>query len=119
MPAGAGLLLGAELVGLRLAVELAVLDRANGADLRVVAAQLALRVEDGVDVQARRRRPARQLAQPEDERLLQLIGQVVLGAEEDDAALRDCGRSLSASHIDRYTYTHTLEGDTWREIRAC
>ncbi len=39
MPAGSGLLLGAQLVGQVLAVELAVLDGADGADLGVLAAR--------------------------------------------------------------------------------
>lgn len=74
MPLGGALLLGAERVGDVLPVELLVLDRADGADLGVVAAQLALRVEDGVDVKARGRRSARQLAQPQDELLLEVVG---------------------------------------------
>ncbi len=90
VPRGPDLLLGAEGVGFGPAVQRLLLDRADGADLGVGPAPLALRVEDGVDVQARRGRPARQLAQTEDQRLLQLVGQVVLGPEEDDAALGDC-----------------------------
>lgn len=42
---------------LRLGVEPAVLLGADGANLRIVAAQLTLRVENGVDVERGRGRP--------------------------------------------------------------
>jgi hypothetical protein len=70
-------------------VECLVLHRADGADLRVAAAELALRVEQRVDVQARGRGLAGQRAEALDELLLQVVGQAVLRAEEDDAALGD------------------------------
>lgn len=71
-------------------VDLLGLDGRDDADLVVLAAELAAGIADGVDVQARGRRLARQLAEAVDELLLQVVGQVVLGAEEDDAALGDC-----------------------------
>jgi hypothetical protein len=61
----------------------------DDADLVVLAAVLAGGVADGVDVQSGRCGLARQLAQPVDQLLLQVVGEVVLGAEEDDAALGD------------------------------
>ena len=82
-------LLDDQLVGLGNAVERAELLGADGADLRVLAAQVALGVEDRVDVEARGGRAARQLAEAQDELLLELGGEAVLGAEEDDAALGD------------------------------
>lgn len=90
VPLGAGLLLGADLVGRVLAVELLVLHGADGADLRVLAAELALRVEDGVNVQARSLGSAGELAEAQDKLFLQVIGEVVLGAEEDYPTLGDC-----------------------------
>jgi hypothetical protein len=51
---------------------------------------LASSVADRVDVQARGRGLARQLAETVDQLLLQVIGQVVLGTEEDDTTLGNC-----------------------------
>ena len=51
---------------------------------------IASGVANGVDVQARGSRLARQLAQTINELFLQVVGQVVLGAEEDDTTLGDC-----------------------------
>lgn len=90
VPPGSPLLLGTQLVLLRLAVELLVLDRADRADLGVVAAAFALRVQQRVDVQSRGGGTTSQLSEADDELLLQFVGEVVLGAEEDDAALGDC-----------------------------
>lgn len=78
LPVGPDVLAVVELLGL--------LGR-DGADLVVAAAVLARRVDDGVDVQLRGRRLARQLAQPLDQLLLQVVVDVVLLAEEDDAPL--------------------------------
>jgi hypothetical protein len=64
-----------------------VLDGTDGADFRVAAAKLALRVQEGVDMKSRCCGPAAKLSQTEDELLLQVVGQVILRAEEDDAAL--------------------------------
>ncbi len=84
--------LGAEEVVLEaVRVDLLGLDGRDDADLVVLAAELAAGVADGVDVQARGGGLARELAEAVDELLLQVVGQVVLGAEEDDAALGDCG----------------------------
>lgn len=91
-------------VVLRLAVELCVLLGADGADLEVVAAKLALRIEQRVDVQRGAGRTTRQLSKPEDELLLEIIREVVLGAEEDDAALGDCSnRFRMASPSPRFS----------------
>lgn len=96
--AGLGLVVAA-LVLLEAPVELAVLHRRDDADLVVLAAAVARGVDDGVDVQARRRRLARQLAEPLHELLLQVVGDVVLLAEEDHAAARDWGfHSVSGEH---------------------
>jgi len=93
VPLGTRLLLGVQLIVLGLQVEILALLRADGADLGVASAELPLRVEDRVDVEARGRRAARELAEAEDELLLQVVGQVVLGAEEDDPALGDLIRA--------------------------
>ena len=50
MPLSASLLLGAELVILRLQVKVLALLGADGADLRVGSTQFAFRVEDGMDM---------------------------------------------------------------------
>jgi len=93
VPLIAGLLLGADaLIGLEI-VDLFEQFGADGADLLVRLALLpniAFGVEDGVDVQGRRRRLASQLPETVDQLLLEVVGQVVLFAEEDDVALRDC-----------------------------
>jgi hypothetical protein len=83
------LLLAGEEVGEAALVHLARLLGADNADLVVAAAEPAARVADRVDVQPRRRGLARERAQALRQLLLQLVGQVVLRAEEDDAALRD------------------------------
>lgn len=78
------------LVGLVLVPEhLAPRHAADVADLVVPDAELGRRVEHRVDVQRRARRLAREQAEPLYERLLQLVGEVVLRAEEDHAALGD------------------------------
>lgn len=41
-------------------------------------------------MKARRRRPPSELSKTQDEFLLEVIGEVVLGAEEDDTSLRNC-----------------------------
>lgn len=66
-----------------------MLDGADGADFRVAAAQLALGVEDRVDMQLRRLRLAAELAETLNELLLEIVGEVVLLAEEDNATLGD------------------------------
>jgi len=75
----------------------------DDADLVVLAAVLPRRVADGVDVQARGRRLARELAEALDELLLQLVGDAVLGAEEDDAALGDFS-SRKSSGLASFVY---------------
>ena len=67
---------------------LGLLGRDDG-DLVVVAAVLAGRVADGVDVQAGRLGLAGQLAETVDKLLLQVIREVVLGAEKNDTPLGD------------------------------
>lgn len=90
MPLGTALLLGAQCVRRWfLGVELLVLDRADGADLGVTPPQLALGVENGVDVKPRRSRPPRQFTKTQDKLLLEIVGQAILGAEENDATLRN------------------------------
>lgn len=78
------------LLALGQAVQVLELGRGDGADLGVVAAQLAGVVQQGVDVERRRLGTPGQLAEAQDELLLEVVGEVVLGTEEDDAALRDC-----------------------------
>lgn len=80
--------------GARIAVrvELLGLLRRDDAYLVVSGAVLALGIADGVDVQPRSRGLARQLAESVNKLLLQVIGQVVLGAEEDNSALGDCSK---------------------------
>lgn len=91
MPLGVVLLLEVNALAavVVLVEELAELLGGDGADLGVVAAQVTVVVEEGVNVQGRCAGAARQLAQAQDELLLEVVGEVVLGAEEDDAALRD------------------------------
>lgn len=80
------------LVGLRAVSEhLFAREGADGADLGVGDAELVGVVEDGVDVQGGVGGFAGLLAESVDELLLEVVGEVVLGAEEDDAALGDCG----------------------------
>jgi hypothetical protein len=70
-------------------VELLGLLRRDDADLVVTAAVLTGGIADGVDVQARGLGLAGKLAEAVYELLLQVIGQVVLRPEEDNAALGD------------------------------
>ena len=83
-------LLALLLVALQEALEVQLLgvDGRDDADL-VVRVQVAPGVVDGVDVQLGGGRLARELAEALDELLLEVVGYVVLLAEEDDAALRD------------------------------
>lgn len=72
-------------------VERFLLLRGDDADFVVATAVLARRVADGVDVEARGGGLAGELAEALDEFLLEVVGEVVLLAEEDDAALGDWG----------------------------
>lgn len=74
----------------RLAVKLLVLLGTNCANLWVLATPFALGVEERVDVKTRGGGAAAELAEFEDEFLLEVVGEVVLSAEEDDASLGDC-----------------------------
>lgn len=87
VPLSAALLLRTKRLRHRLGVELLVLNGADGADFEIVATQLPLRVENRVDVEARGRRPSGELSEPQNQLLLELVGQVVLGTEENDTAL--------------------------------
>lgn len=87
------------LVGRRLLVELLKLLGADDANLEVVAAEVTLRVEDGVDVEAGSLWSARELTEPEDQLLLEFVGEVVLGTEENNATLGDCCRSVCVSRL--------------------
>lgn len=89
VPLGRRLLLWAQRVSLSVLVVLLMLDRADGANLGVAAAELALRIEKGMNVQTGRLRSSSQLAESEDQFLLQIIGEVILCSEEDDSPLRD------------------------------
>lgn len=89
MPLSRLLFLGAQLFGFSPLVELVMLDGADGADLGIAATELTLRVEDGVDMQARRLRPASEFAESENQFLLQIIGEIVLRTEEDNTSLGD------------------------------
>jgi hypothetical protein len=77
------LLLAKELV-----VDLLGLNGGDDTDL-VVDVLASAGVHDRVNMQFRSRGLARELAEALDELLLQLVGQVVLLAEEDDATFRD------------------------------
>lgn len=71
-------------------VVLLLLDGADGANFQVVAAEdLTLGIEKRVDMKTTSLRPARELTKPEDELLLQFVGEVILSAEEDNSSLRD------------------------------
>jgi hypothetical protein len=70
-------------------VNLLGLLRRDDADLVVIPPVLTTRIGDGVDMKTRGLGLAGQLAEPVDQHLLQVVGEVVLSAEEDNAALRD------------------------------
>lgn len=89
MPLRAALLLGTQSVTRIPLVVLFVLRGADGADLRVVASELAFRVKERVDMEARRLRSPGEFAEAEDQLFLEVVGEVVLCAEEDDATLGD------------------------------
>lgn len=89
MPLRAALFLGAKPVtGIPLVV-LFVLHGADGADLRVVASELAFRVQERVNVEARCLWSPGEFAEAEDELLLEVVCEVVLCAEKDNAPLRN------------------------------
>ena len=62
-------------------------DGADVADLRIINTELRGVVQYGMDMETGGRWLAAQLAEAVDELLLEVIGEVVLGAEEDNAAL--------------------------------
>lgn len=95
IPAGVGLLAVFE--------QLLAADGRDDADLWVVS-ELTGPVEDRVDMQCRRGRFPCQLAQALDELLLQVVGQVVLFAEEDHAALADCIKGVIVVGSSRVDY---------------
>jgi hypothetical protein len=72
-----------------LTIEVFALDGGDGADFIVADAELVGAVEDRVDVQGGCGWSSAELAETEDEFLLELVGQVVLFAEEDDSSLAD------------------------------
>lgn len=87
VPASSLLLLGAKFIGLSLLVELVELKGADGANLGVIATKFSLIVQERVDMQARCGRPSSQLSKSEDKFLLEVVGEVVLGTEEDNTTL--------------------------------
>lgn len=90
MPLTAALLLDAQRVlGGSIGVVFLVLFGADGADLEIVSAELTARVEDGVDMETRGGGPSGKLSKAQDQFLLEVVGEVVLGTEEHDAALRN------------------------------
>ncbi len=90
MPLGGTLLLRAQRVGVVAVVEFGVLHRANCGDLGITPTQFTLGIKDGVDVQARSGRTfARNFTETKNQLLLQVVGKVILPAEEDYATLRD------------------------------
>jgi hypothetical protein len=71
-------------------VEPLLLHRADGANLQIIASFLAaFRVEKGMDVQARGFRTTGKFSKAQDEVFLDVVGEVVLSTEEDDAAFGD------------------------------
>lgn len=90
MPLEAALLLRADVLAIRLTEQIFRRTRADGADLLVcLTTVVAIGREDGVDVEAGRFWLARELTQTGDKLLLELVGEVILLAEEDDATLGD------------------------------
>ena len=71
------------------AVILLILDRADGADFGVAPSELTVRVQQGVDMQTRGCWPPSELAEPQYELFLKVIGKVVLGAKENNTSLGD------------------------------
>jgi hypothetical protein len=71
-------------------IEPLLLYGANGADLQIVTSFFAaFRVEKRMDVQAGGFRTAGKFSKAQDEVFLDVVGEVVLGAEEDDATFGD------------------------------
>lgn len=73
-----------------------MLNGTDGADLRIIASKLPFRVQNRVNMKTGRLRPSGKLAKANNKLLLQVIGEVVLRTEEDDTALRDCCKYVSA-----------------------
>lgn len=69
----------------RVLVERLASFRVDRANLRVWVAEFATVVRDGMDMESVRRGTAGKLSHAEDEGFLQLVGQIILGAEEHDA----------------------------------
>ena len=76
-------------------VDLLGLLRRDDADLVVSGAAAAGAVVNWVNVESRGRRLSAQLSKALDEFFLEVIGDVVLFAEENDASLRDLGALLA------------------------
>lgn len=94
MPLGRVLLLGTELAWSVRTVVLLGLHRADGADFGIIPPKVSLRVEERVDMKARSRRPSSQLTKSQDQLLLQLVGEGILGPEEGNPTLGDCRVSV-------------------------
>jgi len=72
-------------------VVLLLLNGADGTDFEVVAAEdFTLGVQKGVDMKTIGLWSTGELTESEDELLLQLVGEIILSAEEDDSSLGDC-----------------------------
>lgn len=88
---------------------------ADDTDLVVASTKTSTSIDDRMDVQFRSLWFARELAQTLHKLLLEVIGDVVLLAEEDHTALRDC--SLSGLHSTRrHDRRHTGDGKVSDEI---
>lgn len=92
MPLRVHLLLEADLLAAGVGVgnsQVLELLRADGANLGIITSQLEAVVQERVDVQGRRLGPAGELTQAQDELLLKVVGELVLGTEEYDTTLGD------------------------------
>lgn len=87
VPASSLLPLGAELIRLGLLVVLVKLNRADGANLRITATEFSLIVQERVDMQARCSGSSSQFSKSENELFLEVVGEVILGTEENDTTL--------------------------------
>lgn len=85
------------------------LDRTDGADLSVDNSKLSCVVEDGMDVESGVRGLSTELAQAMNKLFLELVGQVVLGAEEGYATLRDCEDRSESAFAQQFQSERTVD----------
>lgn len=60
---------------------------ADGRDLRVVAAEISSAIQERVNMEGGGLGAASQLSEPQNQLFLEVVGELVLGTEEDDTSL--------------------------------